>query len=354
MRLNAPLLEWSVRRLLAGRGTELVSLASESRTLCPAERATIPPAHHLPGATDRIVALSPWRDAATERLMVDGGTIEHMASVAHVVEDVALRGPYGYRDGAKTLFGYGKRHFLLRDAGPPERIDAAHMMSNWAASGYFGNHMADIYPLELLPEPNARLIAAPAKDFEDDKGYRRLLGRPRPPVVSSAYVARLTIYADVAQNSSKVARYRDLRARLRAALGAPEAPAAGIYLKRGTTGERRVVANEAALEALMTRLGFDVVEPAHLPTEEVVRRLLDARLVIGIEGSQLAHALYTLADGGTLLVLQPPDRFSMDFKGLTDSLDMTFAFIVGAPAPDGFTIDPEELARLIDTIPDRA
>jgi hypothetical protein len=353
MRLNVPLLEWSVRRLLAGRGADLLSLASESRTLCPAERRTIPPAHRLPGAEDRIVALSPWRNEQVERLMIEGGVMEHMASVAHVVEGVALRGPWGYRGVAKTLFGHGRREYLLRGAGPPERLDAAHMMSNWAASGYFFNHMADIYPLELLPGPDAHRIASPAKAFEDDAVYRRLFGLPRPPVVSCAHVARLTVYADVAQNSLKVARYRALRARLRAALGTPKAPPAGIYLKRGTTGERRVVANEAEIEALMARLAFDVVEPAALPAEEVARRLLDAPIIVGVEGSHLAHALYTLAEGGTLLVFQPPDRFSMDFKGLTDCLDMAFAFLVGTPAPDGFSIDAGELARLVETIPDR-
>jgi hypothetical protein len=73
-------------------------------------------------------------------------------------------------------------------------------------------------------------------------------------------------------------------------------------------------------------------------------------MVISCEGSHLSHAIYTMADDATLLVLQPPERFSLAFKAFTDRLDMRFAFVVGRPCPDGFEIDLDELSGFLDTL----
>lgn len=351
MRLNLPLLKWGWRRLLAGQSAPLKDLATRSWEICPAERTHLPPAIFPDGALERVSKLSPWRSWQVERALIAGGPGEHAASRAYLVENADLAGAFLYRGAAKMTAGFGPRQLVLRNTPSERRLDVAHMVSTWAGSSYFANFIGDDLPLELLPPDGAPRITAITKDYGDAAGYRAILSLPRPPRIAAARIGKLTIYSDFAQNSSKAARYRILRQRLRAHFGGRDCPAPpGVYLKRGATGERRIVANETALEQALSALGFDIVEPAATATEEIARRLLDVPVVIGVEGSHLAHVLYTIADRGTLVVLQPPDRFALHFKEFADALGLRFAFVVGQPAPDGFEVDIDELRRLLERL----
>lgn len=350
MRPNLPYLAWGLRRLIAGRTADLRAAAARSRTLCPAERATVPPAIRAEGAFDRVTGLSPWRNRAVERLLAEGGRIEHAATEAHLVEGVTLSGPALYRGAARARPGFGRERFVV-PPGPARRIDEAHLVTDRAGAHFFGSHLRDAYPLALLPPPEALALALPTKPYEHDAGYRALFGLPSPAVVATARIGRLILYTDFAQNRSKAERYRALRDRLRAAAPPASSPPAvsprGVYLKRGPDGEPRRVVDEPALEAKLRALGFEIVEPAGRPAEDVVRRMLGAPVIVAVEGSHVSHALYTIAEGGALLVLQPPDRFSMVHKEPADALGLRFAFIVGRPAEGGFSIDPDEVERMI-------
>ncbi|MNG24774.1 hypothetical protein D3C84_1095360 [compost metagenome] len=83
----------------------------------------------------------------------------------------------------------------------------------------------------------------------------------------------------------------------------------------------------------------------------IVAACAGARTVIGIEGSQLIHGVNVLAPGGSLLILQPPDRFVCFFKYLTDRDQQNFGFVVGTPDGEGFRIDPDEVERTLDLFP---
>ncbi|MNO01398.1 hypothetical protein D3C81_2215260 [compost metagenome] len=76
-----------------------------------------------------------------------------------------------------------------------------------------------------------------------------------------------------------------------------------------------------------------------------------ARIVAGVEGSQLVHGVNVLREGGTILTLQPPNRFVSYYKYLADRDGQHFAFAVGQPEGDGFIIDRDELDRTLDLLP---
>jgi peptide chain release factor 1 len=106
----------------------------------------------------------------------------------------------------------------------------------------------DTFPLEMIPPQGALRLGARSKRYAHAEGYRTLLDLPAPECPDHAQVGRLTLYSDYAQNSFKEARYRALRTRLRQYLGPPRAPI-GVFLRRGSDGERRQLVNEAALFA---------------------------------------------------------------------------------------------------------
>jgi capsular polysaccharide biosynthesis protein len=105
--------------------------------------------------------------------------------------------------------------------------------------------------------------------------------------------------------------------------------------------------------ALLER-GFRVIDIAQMGAEAIARQALDAPIVVGVEGSHLSHAIFAAHDDATFLVLQPPHRFSMSYKEYTDRVGMRYAFLVGDPAPDSFTISIDDLNRLLDIVEARA
>lgn len=350
MSLNRAFLTWAIRRFIKGQAPDLRKMAVRSWEICPAETQTCPPAIHLPDALDRVTALSPWRDWESERRAIEGGPVEHAATHAHLIEHVNIAGAFLYCGAAKMQAGFGQQRIAFRDSVPVQRMAEAQLVSNWAGSHYFGLFLRAVLPMELLANDNAPTISVTTKPYGHEDGYRAILSMPRPPLIKAARVDRLTVYTDFGQNTSKAARYAELRRRLRRSLGEGCEKRPGIYLKRGTTGEQRIVANEEEVEETLKALGFDIVEPDVLDAQTIARRLLDTPIVVSVEGSHLAHAIYPIADGGTLLVLQPPDRFAMAFKEFTDRADLRFAFTVGHPEPNGFRVDIHDLKRTLDLI----
>lgn len=222
-------------------------------------------------------------------------------------------------------------------------------MSSWTGADFFGNFLLDTFPLEMIPPEGARRIGSPSKRYGHATGYRSLLDLPAPELPGHAQVGRLTLYSDFAQNSYKEARYRTLRARLRKNVHNPQAPV-GVFLRRGTDGERRQLVNEAALIELLSAHGFDILDLDRMDAAEIAHRALDARIVVGVEGSHLSHAIYSIADNGAFLVIQPPDRFALPYKEFTDRMGMNFGFVVALPAEGGFAVVLDDILMMLDRL----
>ena len=121
-----------------------------------------------------------------------------------------------------------------------------------------------------------------------------------------------------------------------------------VYLRRGKSAERRELVNEDEIAERLLQVGASVLQMEETPTESIIEYLLGAEVVIGVEGSQLCHAVHTLREGGAIVVIQPPFRFYNAHKDWADALGMKYGFVVGDPAENGFELDPDDLLRTID------
>jgi capsular polysaccharide biosynthesis protein len=126
----------------------------------------------------------------------------------------------------------------------------------------------------------------------------------------------------------------------------------GVYLRRGAFGAQdpRVLINGEEVESFLAAQGFAIVDPDRLSSEELCRQMRGASVVVGIEGSHLAHAIYTMASDGVICALQPPRRFNNVYKDYTDCVGMRYAFVVGAPKDGGFVVPKDELARTLEKV----
>lgn len=351
MPINTPLLKRMARRALLGRAPDIRALARETWTLCPAEVAHTLPAIHLPGEMDRLESVSPWRQLDAELATIRGGTVHHAASEAHLLEDVEIAGACLYKGAAASQPGFGERRWWLSGDMPVEHHHESHLITSHMGSHFFGTLLLDDYPLALLPPEGAHRFLMVGQPSWHNAQYRELLELPMSPPVQRARIDRLVVYTDFGQNSLKVKRYGALRAALRKNCPRQARSSAGVYLRRGRSGELRLLENETQIEAALARMGFDIIDPMTLTAAEISSRTLDAPLVVSVEGSHLSHAIFSASDRAAFVVLQPPNRLCMSYKEFTDQVgSMRFAFLVGEGGAHGFRVEPDHLERLLELV----
>jgi capsular polysaccharide biosynthesis protein len=126
----------------------------------------------------------------------------------------------------------------------------------------------------------------------------------------------------------------------------------GVFILRRDSGKSRIMLNELEMaEHLRKSRGFRVVDVTTHSVPQILAACAGAQVVAGIEGSQLMHGLMVLPRGASMLTMQPPQRFSPTFKVTTDMMDQNYSFVVGRPAQEGFTVDPDEVERTLDLLP---
>jgi capsular polysaccharide biosynthesis protein len=110
--------------------------------------------------------------------------------------------------------------------------------------------------------------------------------------------------------------------------------------------------NEVAMaEYLRERRGFRIVDVTRDDVPTIVAACAGARIIAGIEGSQIVHGLMVLERGSAVLTLQPPNRFCSVIKRTTDMAGMNYGFVVGQQNAGGFLVDPAEVERTLDLFP---
>lgn len=355
-KLNVPMVRQRAKRILSGQHVDIQRLATRHWQLCPATEVRSRPALMPPGSMERIKSFSPLTHPEHELAMLRGAVIRHDASIGHLVEGVTIAGAYLYAGAARWHAGMGEEHLLLQGPRPePVFMSEAVLRCSHNISNYFGCMLLDGAPLALIDEKAPGSIVVPGRPYSHEAGYRKLLGLSEPDVVARGWVKRLTLFTDHAQNDYKRRRYVELRERLRTQLGPRPAGASRpmVYIGRGTAGEARVLVNEdRVIQALRDR-GFTIIDPSIMSAEEIARASLDASIVVGVEGSQLAHTIFSMADDAAFLVIQPPTRVAMAFKEFTDCVGMTFAMVVADPAERGFSMPIDMLLRMIDKVDTR-
>lgn len=225
--------------------------------------------------------------------------------------------------------------------------DRATLLNSMQGLYYFGHWLQDDCPLYEAVRDEPALLSMPRPDWPDRHVYERAFDQTWTRT-DFAHVGDLTIWRDLGYSTAKAGRIRDLRARLRRAL-----PGRGdgkpVYISRGKLGEPRNMSNAAAFEEAMRKAGITVIEPG-LDGETLVRTMRDTPLVIAIEGSHACHGLYALAEGGSFLILQPPERFYNPLRGWAALLGMGYGIVVGSKDETSFHIDPDEVLRMADRL----
>jgi hypothetical protein len=236
---------------------------------------------------------------------------------------------------------------LKAGLGAPEQFEQLNLVSSLHGLTYFGHWLRDDCPLyeAVREEGETRFLTLP--NWADRRLYQPTFGHSNYEV-RFAHVQQLTLHSEQGFNLDKARRIRLLRDRLRDK-HKPQRDGHVVYLSRSTGPNTRDMNNRDAVETAMEQAGIRVVHPGSDP-QRLVDEMLDARMIITVEGSQAAHGAYMLQPGGAMLILQTPYRFYNPHHEWARLLGMHYGTVIGTPTEEGYDIDPSEVLHMMDRL----
>lgn len=325
---------------------DIEGTAADQWEVSPAVSHYVRPARYLPGQLARIRGTEFSPIEVVVRAFEGDFEAAEAATIAYRLRDVGLVDGALYASGAYKALKHGERRLPV--VGSLPRVASGALYESWLGNRWFGNWLSDdclTYRLvETLGVPTTSALTADGHKAD----YERRLGM-RPERIAQAQFDELILIEDGPNNDGKRERARDCRERLVA--GCQEPPHPGVFLLRGQTGARRVLVNEREIAAALARKrGFRVLDPSQAALDDIIRDCATARVVAGVEGSQLVHGLAVMADDAALLVIQPPERVVSALKIVTDRRDLTYAFVVAEGGEDEFRVSLDEIERTLDLL----
>lgn len=228
-------------------------------------------------------------------------------------------------------------------------MEEAILINSMAGLRYFGHWLGDDTSAFEALRDQSNFISLPLPPWANAPVYADLFDHNWSPQMV-ARSRKLTLVRDLGFSSQKADRYRILRKRLRTNFGpGKDNRSKVVYIRRGASGDPRPILNSSELEQRLTAAGVSIVT-AEDDTRKLISEILDAALIITVEGSQNRHAIYNLRDGGGVLTLAPPDRFYVAFHEWVRSLDMYSGLVIGNSTENGFTINPDEVLMMADSL----
>lgn len=264
----------------------------------------------------------------------------------HVGEATVLGGTIF--TGTKRILHSKQVKAGVRDAlyAHPSLNDAV-LINSMQGLRYFGHWLSDDVSAFEAFRNDPRVISLPLPTWSDIDPYLELFDQQwhQQSVIRAK---SLTLVRDLGFSRGKAQRYRALRGRFRSRLRSSNASGKVVFLRRGPSGDPREIVNAANLERRLSDAGVAIVTAEG--GKDFLAAIVDASVIITIEGSQDRHALYSLREGGGMLTLAPPDRFYVATHEWARNLDMHSGIVIGVGAEGGFIIDPDEVLRMADRL----
>jgi len=327
--------------------------AAEQITLCPKEETFVAPAFFLDSQLDKVKGYFSNTNEAIESTRIKGGLTTHAATIAYNLSDTYLIGGSLYSNGGSRRLKEFNYHEMWKSR--VESFDTAVLASTYCGYRYFGHWLMDDCVTYLAAQKLNRdslpvqIKGKSSLHMDAYSNYFDMQWR----VTDSAYFKSLFVVHDVGQNSYKKSRFQTLRGRLKESFPNSHIEKK-VFIKRGCTGEPRNLINESVVLAALEKEGFIIVDIVKDNIQQILEKLNDASLVVGVEGSHLVHAFSVMNVKGAFVVIHPPYRFDNILKNYADLLGVKYGFVVGeGKVKDAFSVDVKSLLITCDLIASR-
>jgi hypothetical protein len=342
MSLHLPPL--SKLRRLASPVARAADVAVRTWQHSPAEEASSPGAIFLPEELGRITGISAHSNPDFETARLHPRLRRFAPTNICQLEDVVISQGDLFKGPFKRMVFGGPRRFAIRI--DDEVDDAGVLCTTWLGWRYFGHWLAEDFADRVHTADLAEASEIEQPQTEHQTAYAAMFGLRRRTVPFSCRIKRLTLVETDLGSRFRVEAWQKMTARINALHPAPSH--VGCMLMRGASGQKRVLVNEAEVADFLRARGLRILEPQALALPDLLAQLSGSRLVVGVEGSQLAHGFHCLSEPGAMVVLQPPDRFGLSDKDRCDRKGLRYAFSIGVPEGEGFRIELASLEKVLE------
>ncbi|WP_167626646.1 glycosyltransferase 61 family protein [Paracoccus luteus] len=335
-----------------GRPVPDIAAMAEITAVEPGGDLAVPPVLCLPGMLDRMRGTEFASAAEVTQHFTGGFDSPQPPTLAMRLTDVDLVGGVLYAGAAARHLQAQRGHPAWHRA-PPD-AGRATLFESWIGNTYFGNWLAEDCVTWLLAErvADSPIVTTRPPPVGHMSDYQSRLGMD-PAHLTTGRFDEMVLFDDHGANPGQQARAAEQRRRLIAGFDATPHP--GVFVLRGTTGMQRILADEQALaDRLARERGVTILDPRRDDAATIIAACAGARIAIGNEGSQLAHALVAMAPGTGLLTIHPPDRVNGGLKLMTDRRLQDYGILIGTGSARHFAVDGDELMATFDLMAEAA
>ncbi|TDD94738.1 glycosyltransferase family 61 protein [Flavobacterium cellulosilyticum] len=336
--------------MMLRQGKNLESLAVKSWEIEPGNITISPKAFFLDGQLDRIT----HTEFENPISIMLGGATKNEPTRAYMLKNTWMIDGSIYKDLHRFVFHHCSKLSTRKYFFPPiiidTEIDNASIYNSYNGNYYFYSWLVDDCPLYQLAASVGDPVTTNIFAFSHTPEYENAL-EMNPIRTNAAFMKKAIFFDDNwCNNIGKHERFSANRNKLLSRFPGISHP--GVFILRRDSGDIRIMINEMEIaEKLRDKYGFRIVDVTTQTATEIISACVGAKILIGIEGSQMAHGFVVLQPGASVIMLQPPYRFVGAMKVITDMEDINYGFIVGIPKEQGFYINFEEVERTMELFP---
>ena len=352
IRSNLAPLKYKTLRALRFPPRSLADVAVKRWEIAPGDQEDVQPIP-LPEGHLQKIGGGPFGETPDQlRASFTATHLVHEPTEAYLLRNVTLNGPFFYS-------GMHKGDLYAPNQLPPHATEAEGfadlphcvLSGTYAGAKWYGHFLHDDLPLQMAaislghPVLNARRI------YSHEPGWRAAVGIALPDRYHRFFAREMIVISDYSQNRYKQQRLRMMRQKL---ADRPKTAHRRVYIRRGAGGNKRILINEEEVLSLLQRqLGFSVFDPDGLSVAQIIDECNGAEFFVSVEGSHANPPLFTAAEGAKAVLLLPPFRVSDNMPRIFRTAGIRCGMFVGDPHGNGhdeFTVNPQELARFIETL----
>ncbi len=324
----------------------LAEISSHSSQIAAGKKFLRPTAIFDEKDLSRITGTAPGISIEFELNRIRKHSIDYPPTIAYTVNDLAL-----YHG---SFFHARFKHGVALEKGPliglmrASHVSGGVLSQSWLGTRYFGHWLFDDIPLNFAANALGQAVGIHRPTTEQQLRYLDLFNLKIRELPEFGIIDEITIIDDRGHNEYKRQRWELMRHIINSHSQSP--PHKGVMLIRGNSGQTRNLTNEQEIANHLRDSGFKIIDPSITRFDDIIKSVANSRIVIGVEGSQLAHGFFGLVEGGAMVILQPPFRFNNAYKDICDAAGIKYGFIVGNSVAGGFRVEKGALDILLERI----
>ena len=309
----------------------------------PAEIEDVTPPWISDSSLDAISGVQPWGNLKREIERIKAQEVTH-APVVRFTHGPGIVGPTGM---ATRKFGFRISPSFTKNAltHNTSKSRTVTYINDFTKYRFFGHWLLDGITQTELVEDGSYYLTSP-EGWSHCKEYRSFLGL-RGNDDSYISVDEIVTYSDHSQGSLKRERCRIIKEKLFRLLP-NELPSEKVFLWRGDTGKARHFANQGKLKERLQSDGWEILDVTD-SLARILSVLSGARVVAGMEGSNLNHAHFCTRPGTVMVNLVPHDKFTaiqIDYARAVGNF--CGFYVMRGNHENGYQLDLDALNRAVE------